>query len=249
MLCEKNFMLSCMRPRGNAKVSHEIGEINEKDCKKNPSLKKRSHIYILSFFIWLVFGFMIYHFCNGYIMFLLPVSAFLLPFLSFRHRFEGKGVSSLRRNVAPVHSGGFETVIDDFSENYSESEWEEFFDLMGYLDPKSVDKVVLRTPQMPQNPSGPDSCLNPDGLPPTAAPTAAVSFTFSQQHALLVRMKGLGTPSALRCVFDDAHRTRVMGFRPARPRVCCLCGSGDPFEQCCAPVKEALRTILMRTGE
>ncbi|CCW63438.1 unnamed protein product [Phytomonas sp. EM1] len=62
-------------------------------------------------------------------------------------------------------------------------------------------------------------------------------------------MKEIGTPHALRCVFDATHRTRIMGFCPTKPRERCLCNSKEPFGQCCGPIKKALESIFNHTGK
>ncbi|KAK7200410.1 hypothetical protein NESM_000095300 [Novymonas esmeraldas] len=70
------------------------------------------------------------------------------------------------------------------------------------------------------------------------------ALTPAQQRALLVALKDCRTAGATRCAMDKGFRQRLMESELGEWAVC-LCGSGEAFGCCCAPVKAELLRVLL----
>nr|CCM16095.1 Putative uncharacterized protein [Leishmania guyanensis] len=82
-----------------------------------------------------------------------------------------------------------------------------------------------------------------EGVTSPSKPLFTGILTPSQQRALVLELKELRTNGATRCAMDVAFRRRLVETELGETAIC-MCGSGEAFGSCCAPVKDFLLHVL-----
>ncbi|KAG5477435.1 hypothetical protein CUR178_05139 [Leishmania enriettii] len=108
----------------------------------------------------------------------------------------------------------------------------------------------LRQPSAPEHTSfastreKPSSAeLDKGGAAESSASLFTGVVTPSQQCVLLLELKEFHTTGATRCAIDVAFRRQLVETE-LEERAICMCGSGEAFGSCCAPVKDILLRVL-----